>query len=682
MLTEMMIRVGQAVKHSSYSVQERIELLTDVHSVNCKNYFQNVFVVEIDEEQTNLSYLTVGTHQEKNEFVVDQKWSLSFPIIYPNGGNPLKAQGVYPIPCYLLYDPHIKSFSDAARFVQDFLLPRLNSTVSYKSYSPEQREQLAERIACEIADKATIRVKEEERQLGILMIVDRRLPEFRYHQHKEDLANQLWIMESSLFPDHHVYLDGETALQQISEAKFVEAGSLGREQKAVSTFTNQLVDEVVSVYNKSWLWLSPTWDMPKPLHWKDTEWTKGIKLDRDSYESFLYGTQAVKKITQPLVSAVLKEMFAPINNSEAKKHMKATSFEQVYGAPILLPLLNKQHEDTFRNLKHLLKKEKNKNKNALQLKVIAGLEFDLLMKDHPLDDYRLTLLYYSGDLSRGNMHIRAVIEDVVPSVASQIEDILQNLNQIELPDINAFLGINGVNQDRRLETLPSLLANAYGPGYVWSSLEKALHRQPLTADRVIRSTATRLNELANKRDHWGIRLELLFYFGFMYFLREYTQRVVNEKERSVNDLSQWKEIMERYHQGEIDEETMYSIDALGFVTGLMLKQFENSYYHKTNKKEFFAQRVMKFGAKLTPEMIWKNGVLQCPALEHKWKLKLAGNFHKVRPAVHFGFNHFRQTGELVSKAPDFINMFWAGFYSYQNPNKQDQIKEETENVHS
>ena len=50
------------------------------------------------------------------------------------------------------------------------------------------------------------------------------------------------------------------------------------------------------------------------------------------------------------------------------------------------------------------------------------------------------------------------------------------------------------------------------------------------------------------------------------------------------------------------------MEELGFVTGLLLKQFSNSYYRKT-EKEFVKHRVMKFGSKLTPEMVWKDGVI-------------------------------------------------------------------------
>src|SRR5690606_41673057 len=44
------------------------------------------------------------------------------------------------------------------------------------------------------------------------------------------------------------------------------------------------------------------------------------------------------------------------------------------------------------------------------------------------DTYRMTAFYYSGDLSRGDIHLRAIIEDVVPSVASAVKTILAKLD--------------------------------------------------------------------------------------------------------------------------------------------------------------------------------------------------------------------------------------------------------------
>ena len=43
----------------------------------------------------------------------------------------------YPAPCYLMYNPHIKSMNDPEKFAKDVILPRLRSTVSYREYDED-----------------------------------------------------------------------------------------------------------------------------------------------------------------------------------------------------------------------------------------------------------------------------------------------------------------------------------------------------------------------------------------------------------------------------------------------------------------------------------------------------------------------------------------------------------------
>lgn len=664
---------------NEYSIQEQIGLLTDVHSENCKNYFQNVFVAEITEKDVEVFRLEVGERtmeKNKEKFSTDYDRSKSFPIIYPNGGNPLHAQGIYPIPCYLLYDPHIKAFSDPQIFIKDFLLSRIHTTVSYQQDSDEHKKMLAERIANKISEQSEQYVK-EDKQLGILMIVDHRLSVYESSEKHLDDPDKLWISKSRLYRDRHVHLDGHQAVQAIIEAKFIEASSLGVLNNAVSTFTNKREEKVVSIYNKSWLWLSPTWDSPKSVYWKDDEWTNGIKVDRDSYAAFLYGTQFLKNITRRISSRVLKEMFAPVENVEAKEHRKATSIDEIYGAPIILPLLNNSYELSSVAIQNLLENTKEHCESALHLDIIAGINQQIDLADKAnADQSRLTLLYYSGDLSRGNMHIRAVIEDVIPSVAKEIEDIIDNLVNTQLYDIQQLFGLKK-SEFHRIQTLPSLLANAYGPGYIWSALQKTLHREDLNMSRLTKFTARKLNELANKRSYWLIKQELTFYFSYMYFLQEYRLNIQN-KEKGVKALSEWKELTRMYHEGAIREDIIQSPDSLGFVTGLFLRQFGNSYHYKTGK-DFVEHRVMKFGSKLTPEMIWINGVERAPDLAMQWKLKLGGNFFEVLPLIMEGF--VKQKALLVADQDVIITSFWAGYYSYKNPkNEINTYKEEVQHV--
>ncbi len=678
MLAEAIIRIGRPIKDSDMPCRDKIRLLTDVSSENCKNFFRHVFLLEITEKDIGFQLMEVGdreTKEKKETFQVNPIRNVAFPIFYPNGGNPLHAQGIYPLPCYLVYDPHIKAMKDEEAFKKEFLLPRLGKTLGYRDRTEAKRVALADRIAELLAARGAELIT-EDKQLGVMMIFDQELPMFHRYQEKRGNEQSLWIAESPLTPGAHLHLDGEEVLRRIGRAKFYEAAELGKERDALSTFTNRKTDEVVSIYNKSWLWLSPTWESPRSIYWNDDEWTKGIKVDEESYAAYLYGVQFLKEIQVPISSAVLKEMFAPITSVEAKKTMSMESFESIYGIPLVLPLMDGDSRQLFAKYQRLLKKRDEKQSDGdLQLKVLAGI--DRIVPEMG-DEHRLTILYYSGDLSRGNMHIRAMIEDVIPSVAGQVEKILYRLSARETGKIQEVFGVRE-QPVYRTQNLPALLANVYGPGYVWESLRSVFHKEPLRLERLHMATARKLNESANREDRGQMLQELVFHYSFLYFLKEYEEKILY-KQGGVRTLADWDEFKRLYTQGKLEQSHLAKAEHLGFAAGLLLKQFSNSYYQKTGK-DFVKQRVMKFGSKLTPAMIWKNGLLRCEELAQQWSMKLGSNFRPMLAQTLLGFLEKEQ--ELIPEKDTFMTAFWSGYLLYKSDKNNDggtesdpEVKEE------
>lgn len=660
MLTESIVRIGKPIVCSDLPIRERIRWLTDVNSDNCKNFFQNVFLIELGDDSDELHRIQIGDimkTKKKEVFVVDEVRNTSFPILYPCGGNPRLAQGIYPLPCYLMYDAHIKEMNKPDYFAAKVLMPRLQNTLGYKDWGDEEKVDIQNRVATLLKNAVDTIVFDGK---GILMLFDDRLSVYKKLNKREETFSYLWINESILYEGHHLYLNGEEVIKGIINARFDEAGSLGKKKNSISTFTNKKTDEVVSVYNKSWLWLSPTWEMPRSIYWDKKDWTKGIKIDRESYEAYLYGAQFLKQIQVPISSSILKEMFAPIENVEAKKYKKPLSYEAIYGIPMVLPLLDSDLGELFKKFRVMLKKDGKISDTDLHLEVLAGLKESIVPESS--DKYRLSILYYSGDLSRGVMHIRAVIEDVIPSVAHGIQTILKDLRRKALPQIQKMFELKD-GRVFRVETLPALLGNAYGSGYLWSSLQNTLHKKELTIDRLLLSTSKKLNQLANKEDFWGMKQELVFYFSFLYFLSNYNEKILG-KEKGVKELVEWQRTIDAYNRGEIDTADVASTEMLGFISGMLLKQFSNSYYQKT-KKDFVKQRVMKFGSKLDPKMVWKNGLLRCEELAEQWDLKLAGNFRTVLGHVLLGFIEADNKNLLVSQRDTFMTAFWSGYLIYK-----------------
>jgi len=662
MLVESIIRVGEPIKVSNISNEKRIRLLTDCDNNSCKNFFQNVFLIELDEKNIAYHFLKVGTGKE--DFEVDKKRNTAYPIFYPQGGNPLRPQGFYPIPCYLMFDKHIKGMNDAETFAKKEILPRLERTIFYMEYDKNQLKDIAQKVANILADNYK-QIIDIEKQLGILYIYDHSLSSYycTEKQYKEE-SNYFWIAESKLKSGQHLYLDSEKCIENIIKAKFNEAKTLGWEQDAISTFSNKSA-EVVSIYNKYWPWLSPTWEPPRSIYWSKSDWTPGIKIDRKNYESYLYGAQFLNQITLPISSSILKEMFAPIMNVEAKKNMSYSSFQQIYGIPIVLPLIEDNPQQVYKKYEFLLKKHDKEEDADIHLNLIAGIDKALPKID---DEYRLTLLYYSGDITRGDVHIRAIIEDVIPSVARKVERIIKDIENKEVFNIKKAFGISEDRKLYSLDSLPSMLGNAYGPGYVWSSMEKVFNKKAISVDILHRSMAIKLNELANKEDYWAMKNELIFYHGFLIFYNRYNSEVRNDGEE-VNTLSDWEQLLEKYHLGEIKVDDLKTAENLGYVAGLTLKQFSNSYHYGAGS-DFIKHRVMKFGSKLTPEMIWKDGLLRCEELAMQRGLGLANNFRHNLANVLLAMLEAEQNGILNKHKDQFMTAFWSGYLMYK---KQEEV---------
>ncbi|MFX3914351.1 hypothetical protein ACJBW7_10820, partial [Streptococcus suis] len=61
----------------------------------------------------------------------------------------------------------------------------------------------------------------------------------------------------------------------------------------------------------------------------------------------------------------------------------------------------------------------------LHLEILAGINRIIPRFS---DEHRLNLLYYSGDLSRGNMHVRLMLTDIIPSVAEKLQTLIKEIN--------------------------------------------------------------------------------------------------------------------------------------------------------------------------------------------------------------------------------------------------------------
>lgn len=129
---------------------------------------------------------------------------------------------------------------------------------------------------------------------GVLYVVDHSLGLFSFDQGENHFA--IGIREANGNP---LCVDGRQIVDNIIQSRLEEAKELGVTTDAISTVLNEQSEKLVSAYNKGWLWLSHTWDLPASIYWRKKDWVKGIRLNRQEYEAFVYGAQFLKQVQTP-----------------------------------------------------------------------------------------------------------------------------------------------------------------------------------------------------------------------------------------------------------------------------------------------------------------------------------------------------------------------------------------------
>ena len=127
MLIEDLIRLGSPYLKSKIPSSEVIRLITDVMSPMTKNFWKNVWIVEVAEDGIKVHFKSWGT-DNNGDFSPNYGNVVAAPISIPSGGNKILAQGFYPMMTYPLFDKHFTSFMEGPSEVEKFLKERLIRT--------------------------------------------------------------------------------------------------------------------------------------------------------------------------------------------------------------------------------------------------------------------------------------------------------------------------------------------------------------------------------------------------------------------------------------------------------------------------------------------------------------------------------------------------------------------------
>lgn len=679
MLSYDLIRMGKVIRGSSIGAADILKLVSDIGNSMARNFLSRVIIVEID--KSNEKSLNIAVHPvrecgnwvaatKKNQvFVPDTTQALAFPFVYPRGGSPLQAQGVYAVPVYLAYEKQFDEFAKNVDSITDYLLKRLERTVGVR-IEHAVVPQIAEAIHSILSG-----IEFPGKKLGVvvLAVIDDGSPYFLAGPGL--LADGGVVLgNSKLHPGQVIAVDTDRILDNFWVAKFAEGEAGGKKEKGLCSIC-QKEGMVVSAYNKALYWLPTTWEAPLSFG-RDQELVESIALCINCYSDLTLGASVFAKMSNEVDRVLTKEVFAPVASPIGKEYSIGGDVKDVIrGNMLVLPLDDEIFgdaelaEEWVYSMFSLMegdsptslikKKESSKTRH---LKSITGFEA-LLPEEWENEEFRLTLTYFSGDPSKLNIYLRAVINDVLPTTASKLQEICEEVNDEIGEVIEDYTNLSeksGARKLRQISTLPYLLSTAFGPPYVWSSMEKTLKRESLDSNLFYKNSASRMTQLGKLLPDsiFSLQQETIDYLAIRRFLDLYDNNLV-KTEGGGGNLKSVTELIDFTWNTPIEEMQFENLDELGFAAGQVVQRFGNSYYAGTNGKDYIKHRIMTFGTSLTPEVIHLKALGRMEEYVAMLGLGVSADVLKRAGLVSMAFVQFEE--EIKKNKDRFMAAFWAGY---------------------
>jgi len=691
MIIHDLVRLGKAFAKAEQDPVEIIQLVTSVTDQNAAGFYRHVFIVEILQAggqfrcyaHPYVDWTNRRVEGKKERYVQQEDRACVAPIILPSGGNPRSPQGIYAVPAYIVYHNDFIRFPEDTAALNQFLQGRLDRTIGAEM-GPEQLEVVAAALSPRFAECDTTG---KEKMLGIVLLclLDSESSPYELLGTGETPSDgQLPVTESVLCPGHTIVAGLSVMLPRIWHAKSMEGseqGILDGTEGSCSFCGRQT--SVVSSYCKAWPWMTVTWEapLPEPL---EKNLVEAIALCEECYKYLTLGAKRVTSYTTTMQTWLTRELFSPAVSASGKEQSPRKT-ETVYGSAYILPLTDTPFEDPcfIEDFVAGYEAVRRGGKGSAQLHLdrLTGLELYLPLELGD-DLFRLTILYFTGNLSRADIHLRGVIEDVVPSAARTLGEVLAESGEYAV-ELRAHLEYETDEAEStrirsRFSSLPYLLANAYGIGYVWQALARALHRQSLSQQQAERTVMARINEVSHRlaRQKWALRQEVLFYLAFKFFIGRYTERVMGRKEDGT--MRTWQELQEHVATAPLDELHLDDVEELGFACGQLVGDFSRRYYQATRQtggKDYLQTRVMTFGSSITPEVVVNRAMLKFQ--DYGMRVGMKMHMHRdLLARTGVVLNHYARMIDMVKNDRDrFMLGFWSA-YSLATARKTARPKQE------
>lgn len=694
MIIEDLIRTGRLLIRGGLSAEQLLRLTSDVTSSQVRNFFQHVFVVELPDGATGEEpvalpmqvwgqEVSLDPKKKKARFEPDTNKAVGAPFVFP-GGNPIHPQGVYGVPVFPVFEKHLDSFRSGVEAVRSFLEGRLKRC---PSLNPS--DDLLGAIARELHGQILADDPQSAgKTLCLIVLADANGDEspYRYSVKPSDHA----IGISKLRPGYYLMPDFDRIQELYARSKVTEGSELGSREGECSICGEGAESKLVSIYCKSWPWFLPTWTCPISNSGDKKSIVEGIALDEKCYGALNVGSSYFGKIAAPVDSIVTRELFSPVADREGQRtvqHRSIADLTTIFGAILLLPIMELEQMDEEERLElgERLRLRLNPAQDAgrLQKHVERVVGFDAAVpKDVDDSVYRLTLVYYSGDPSRGDIHLRSIIEDVVPSVLYSLVKLAQQIAE-QVPHLceEVLPGSSGRQQAYhavRFQYIPFILARAYGGPYVWEQLQRVLRRESLDLRRPMANVAHRIASLVNKlpKSEYDIREEVLFYLAFLTFLDRYNNSIA-QGETAPMAMRNWKDLLDVVTGSPAEDMEFQNETELGFACGVLVRQFSRQYWAATKVgtegKDYLKHRILTFGSDLSPDAIWKKALPGIFNVELKLdKVRLTDVFKR---RIGIVLNQCEdQQDKIRANRDSFMAAFWSG-YSLQKTDKANSAHE-------
>ena len=619
------------------------------------------------------------------DFVPDVERAIGAPFVLPQGGNPLHPQGIYGVAAYPCYEKHLIGFRDSPMEAIDFLHRRMARTPSLRLSGPQIRE-----VAWAVHEEMKgLEAQQGEKLLGVLVLADPRGSDSPFHYCEEATRHDLG--PSRAFPGKFIRPRFERILDLFWEAKIYEGAGKGTREGRCSVCSDE--GHLITAYSKAWPWYLPEWNCPLPEGGNRKLMVETIALCPRCYRALTCGACLFKRFTRRVQTLVTREIFSPVADREGRNTVarrKISDLPAIQGSGFLLPLLDSEFEDPdirrefARNVRKMLRPPPREG-SALERYLDAVVGFDLFLPEGAdAENFRVSLLYFSGDPGRGDIHLQAYIEDVVPSTLHRLKDLGEECADSAVGLLRVLFPRSSEARvafyERTYRSLPYLLARAYGGVYIWEQVQAVLHRRSLSTSRPLQNVAGRLRSVTRRYPERfsEIREEVIFYLTFIEFLRQYRHRLLNEG-GNVMAMRPWQELLHFVFDTPIQELCFESPAELGFACGALMRQFSRQYYMASKGKDYLKQRVIAFGSDLTPETVWK-GLIQIFEVAVRYvTLRLSGDFRQRVGIVLAEYDRLRQ--ETGRSKDAFMASFWSG-YSLQGYNRPREQADEDESTNT